>query len=92
MIGPMTVEIGILYAVLAAMAVLFFTEKLPIDLTAFLGLAFITLAGFVSPAEAFTGFASPAVITMLSIFFVSAALFRTGVADVVGAVRHLAGA
>jgi di/tricarboxylate transporter len=84
----LTVEIAILLAVVLAMAVLFFTEKLPIELTAFLGLVVLTLGGYVTPAEAFTGFASPAVITMLSIFFVSAALLHTGVADMIGGRVH----
>ncbi len=84
----MTLEMGILLAVLAGMAVLFFTEKLPVELTAFVGLVILTLGGYVSAAEAFTGFASPAVITMLSIFFVSAALLHTGVADVVAGRVH----
>ncbi len=89
----MTVEIGILFTVLAAMAYIFVTEKLPVDLTAFLGLLFLILARFITPEEAFSGFASPAVITMLSIFFVSGALSRTGVADVVGGwVNRWAGA
>ncbi len=80
----MTVDIAILFAVLGGMAFLFFTEKLPVDLTAFMGLMIMILAGFVAPNQAFTGFASPAVITMLSIFFVSAAMLHTGVADIVG--------
>lgn len=84
----MTLEIGILFAMLLVMAYLFFTEKLPVDLTAFMGLATMVLCGFVEPREAFTGFASPAVITMLSIFFVSAALLQTGLADVVAKHVH----
>lgn len=84
----MTLEIGILFGILVMMAVFFFTELLPIELTAFLGLVVLTLGGYVEPAEAFTGFASPAVITMLSIFFVSGALLHTGVADMVGARVH----
>ena len=88
----MTLEIGVLLAVLAGMAILFFTEKLPIELTAFLGLVFLTLGGYVSSGEAFSGFASPAVITMLSIFFVSGALLHTGVADLIGGrVRRVIG-
>ncbi len=88
----MTIEIVVLLAVLFVMAVLFFTEKLPIELTAFLGLVFLTLGGYVTPGEAFTGFASPAVITMLSIFFVSGALLHTGVADMIGGrVRRVIG-
>ena len=77
----MTFEIGFLLAIIAVMVVLFLTEKLPIELTAFAGLATLALAGYVGPDEAFQGFASPAVITMLSIFFVSGALLHTGVAD-----------
>lgn len=84
----MTIQIVVLLVVLAAMAVLFFTELLPIEITAFLGLVFLVLGGYVEPAEAFTGFASPAVITMLSIFFLSGALLHTGVADMVGGRVH----
>ena len=62
----MSLEIGLLFAVLVAMVYLFLTEKLPIDLTAFLGLVFLLLAGYVGPKEAFLGFSSTAVITMLS--------------------------
>lgn len=77
----MTPEIAFLLAILAAMVFLFLTEKLPVELTAFAGLAVLALTGYVEPDEAFQGFSSPAVITMLSVFFVSAALLHTGVAD-----------
>ena len=80
----MTPEIAFLFVLLAIMAYLFLTEKLPVDLTAFLGLVVLTLVGYVTPAEAFTGFSSPAVITMMSVFIVSAALLHTGVADRAG--------
>jgi len=63
------------------MIVLFLTEKLPIDLTAFLGLVILIFTGYVTADQAFTGFASSAVITMLSIFIVSGALMNAGVAD-----------
>ena len=77
----MTTSIAFLLIVLVAMIVLFLTEKLPIDLTAFLGLVILVFAGYVAPDQAFTGFASSAVITMLSIFIVSGALMNAGVAD-----------
>ncbi len=80
----MTIEIALLFAILVVMAYFFFTEKLPVELTAFLGLSTLLLGGFVSRDVAFTGFASPVVITMLSIFFLSAALLQTGVADFIG--------
>ncbi len=80
----MTVQIGFLFAVLAVMVYLFLTEKLPVELTAFIGLLVLVFVGFVEPENAFVGFSSPAVITMFSIFFISGALLRTGVADFVG--------
>ncbi len=84
----MTYEIAFLLVVLAAMVVLFLTEKLPIDLTAFLGLTLLVFTGYVAVDQAFTGFASSAVITMLSIFIVSAGLMQTGVADLIGGAIH----
>ena len=84
----MTVEIGFLFVVIIAMVALFLTEKLPVDLTAFTGLVVLVLTGYLSGSQAFTGFSSPAVITMLSIFIISAALLQTGVADFVGSRAH----
>ncbi len=77
----MTLEIAFLLLVLAGMIVLFLTEKLPIDLTAFIGLVILIFTGYIAADKAFSGFASSAVITMLSIFIVSAALMNAGVAD-----------
>ncbi len=79
----MTWEIAFLILLLVVMAYLFLTAKLPVDLTAFLGLTVLILGGYVGPTEAFSGFASPAVITMLGIFVISAALLYTGIADMV---------
>lgn len=52
------------------------------------GLLALVLGGLVSPSEAFTGFAPPAVITMTSVFFPSAALLHTAVADLIGGRVH----
>jgi len=84
----MTLEIGFLFAVLVVMVYSFLTEKIPIDLTAFLGLAILILTGYLTPDEGFTGFSSTAVITMLSIFIVSGSLLHTGIADMVGSRAH----
>lgn len=77
----MSLQIGLLFALLAVMVTLFLTEKLPVDLTAFVGLVILVFGGFLTPAEAFTGFSSSAVITMLSVFMLGAALLETGVAE-----------
>jgi di/tricarboxylate transporter len=44
----------------------------------------LLLLGLVDTEEAFSGFSSPAVITVWAIYIVSAGLFRTGVADFIG--------
>ncbi|MDA2934901.1 SLC13 family permease [Acidobacteria bacterium AH-259-D05] len=84
----MTLEIGFLLFLLMGMVYLFLTEKLPIDLTAFLGLVILILTGYLTAEEAFTGFASSAVITMLGVFIVSGALLNTGIADLIGGRIH----
>jgi di/tricarboxylate transporter len=87
-ITAMTLEIGFLFALLIVMIYSFLTEKIPIDLTAFLGLTILILTGYLTPDEGFTGFSSSAVITMLSIFVVSGALLHTGLADMIGGRVH----
>ena len=87
----MTLEIAFLLAVLVGMVYCFMTEVLPIELTAFIGLLVLIFAGYVPVSEAFKGFSSPAVMTMFSIFFISAALLKTGVADSIGGRLHSLG-
>ncbi|MGD2116551.1 MAG: SLC13 family permease, partial [Acidobacteriota bacterium] len=87
----MTLEIAFLFALLAVMVALFLTERLPVEVTAFSGLAVLVFAGYLGPAEAFTGFSSPAVITMLSVFLLSGGLQQTGVAELLGDRLHALG-
>ena len=87
----MTLEIAFLFALLAVMVALFLTERLPVEVTAFSGLAVLVFAGYLGPAEAFTGFSSPAVITMLSVFLLSGGLQQTGVAEMLGGRLHALG-
>jgi di/tricarboxylate transporter len=44
----------------------------------------LALAGLVTPAEAFSGFSNPAVITVWAMFIMSEGLSRTGIAEVIG--------
>jgi di/tricarboxylate transporter len=80
----MTFEIGFVLAVIVIAVVLFATEKLRVDVIAMLVLLTLALTGMISPAEAFSGFSSPAVITVWAVYIVSAGLFKTGVADILG--------
>jgi di/tricarboxylate transporter len=74
-------------------AVFFFaTEKLRVDVVALLVLLSLILTGLMTPQEAFSGFANPAVITVWAVFIVSGGLFKTGLADVLGErILRLAG-
>lgn len=77
----MTQENILVLAILAVAVILFVSEKLRVDLIAMLVLITLSLTGLVTIEEAFSGFASPAVITVWSVYIVSGALFRSGVAD-----------
>jgi di/tricarboxylate transporter len=71
----------LLLAILAAAIVLFVSEKLRVDVVALMTLVALVLTGLVTPEEGFSGFSSPAVITVWSVFIISGALVRVGVAD-----------
>lgn len=73
----------LLFIVLAAL-VLFIGGWLSADLVGIMVLSALALTGLVSPAEAVAGFSSPAVITVLAMFVLSAGLTRTGVAYRIG--------
>jgi di/tricarboxylate transporter len=88
----MTTEIALTLSIIAVAIVLFATEKLRVDVIALLVLLAVALTGLVSPEEAFAGFANPAVITVWAVYIVSGALFKTGVADILGqGILRLAG-
>jgi len=71
-------------AILVIAIVLFASEKLRVDVISMMVLLSLLLLGLVDTEEAFSGFSSPAVITVWAIYIVSAGLFRTGVADFIG--------
>lgn len=67
-------------ALLPALAALIglWLQRLPLELAALALAIGAVLAGWLSPAEALAGFANPAVLTVVSMFVVSAAVARTG--------------
>ncbi len=77
----MTAEIALTLGILGAAILLFITEWLRVDVVALLVLLALIVTGLISPTEAFSGFSSPAVITVWAIFIVSGGLFHTGVAN-----------
>ncbi len=89
----MTLQIGLVLAILTLAVLLFITEKLRVDVVALLVLVLLALSGLVGPVEALSGFSNPAVITVWAVFILSGGLSRTGIAGLVGRqVLRLAGA
>ena len=80
----MTIENILVLAILFFALILFVSEKLRVDVVAMLVLAALIVTGLVTPEEAFSGFSSPAVITVGAVFIISGALYQTGIADAIG--------
>jgi Na+/H+ antiporter NhaD/arsenite permease-like protein len=88
-----TPQIALTLGIIGVAIALFATEKLRVDVIALIVLITVGLTGLVSPEEIFTGFANPAVITVWAVYMVSAGLFKTGVADILGrGIMRLSGA
>jgi di/tricarboxylate transporter len=88
----MTIDNLLVLGILAVAVVLFVSEKLRVDVVAMLVLVALVLTGLVTVEEAFSGFSSPAVITVWAVFIVSGGLTRSGVADLIARqVVRLAG-
>lgn len=77
-------QIGLTLFIIFTAIVLFATEKLRVDVIALLVLISVTLTGLIDPAQAFSGFANPAVITVWAVYIVSGGLFATGIAGILG--------
>jgi di/tricarboxylate transporter len=87
-----TTENVLVLGILAVAVVLFVSEKLRVDVVAMIVLVALVVTGLVAVEEAFSGFASPAVITVWAVFIVSGGLTRSGVADLIARqVVRLAG-
>ncbi len=80
----MTSAILLVLTVVGTSLVLFLTERLRADLIALLVLLALALSGLVTPTDAVAGFSSPVVVTVCSIYVLSAGLYRAGVAGWLG--------
>jgi di/tricarboxylate transporter len=67
--------------VLAGSIVLFVTGWLAPEITGLLAAALLMVGGVLTPSEAVEGFGSPALITLMGLFALSAGLFRSGGLD-----------
>ena len=77
----MTFEQGAIMAILLAMLVAYATERFRVEVVAMSGLAAAFAIGIVPVTAVFSGFASPAVITVVEILLVVAALANTRALD-----------
>ena len=77
----MTLEIAIVLGVITLMFILFVMELFPLDVTALSILAVVLALGYISPEEAISGFANPAVITIALLFVLSHALQKSGILE-----------
>ncbi|QDU95226.1 SLC13 family permease [Lignipirellula cremea] len=70
--------------VMVAFVLIQVRRNMPVDFVFLLGLMIVTLAGIITPREAFAGFSNPAVLTLASLLIVAASLRQSGVLDAVG--------
>lgn len=79
----MSVENIIVLVILFVTIILFISEKIRADVVALMSMMALLLTGILTTAEAFSGFSSPAVITVWSVFIVSGGITRSGIGDLV---------
>jgi len=72
------------FVILAATVALFVSDRIRLDLVALMSAAALVLTGVLTPTQALAGFGDPLVIMIASLFVVSGAMFRTGVAERLG--------
>ena len=88
----MTADVIIVLAIVAVAVVLFVTEWVRYDGVALMVLLSLAISGVIPMARAIDGFANPAVVTIAAVLVLSGGLYKTGVANLVGAqVLRLAG-
>ncbi len=77
-------EIWLVSILILTTLILLVTEKIPVDLTAIGIMVVLMVSGILTPLEAVSGFANPAVITVGAMYIVGRGLVRTGVVGHVG--------
>ncbi len=88
----MDTDIIIVFIILGGAILFFFTAWVRMDIVALLVITSLVFTRIISPSEALAGFSNPAVITVWAMFILSAALYQTGVARIIGhQVLRLAG-
>ena len=87
----MTPDIIFVLSLLFFGFIMFVTELFSIDVTAMILLTILFVLGYLTPAEALSGFSNPAVITIAFLFIISRALQKTRILEyLIIRVRRLA--
>ncbi len=86
----MSTDIWIVTVIVSMALLLLITEKIPVGRTAIGIMVLLALSGVLTPEEAASGFANPALITVAAMFMLSRGMIRTGsVAYIAGKVLLL---
>ncbi|MDT8306952.1 MAG: SLC13 family permease [Anaerolineae bacterium] len=80
----MTLEMGIVLAILIAAIILFVTELIRVDVVALGVVVLLMVSGVLTTEEALSGFSNPAVLTIAGLFVVGGAVLQTGLAGIIG--------
>ncbi|MCJ7553015.1 MAG: anion permease [Ignavibacteriaceae bacterium] len=80
----MTIEILLVALILVFALIFFISGKLRVDVTALIVLCFLAITGLVTPREAVAAFGNPAVVTIWTMYILSAALVKTNIANMIG--------
>lgn len=75
----MSLEIGLVFLILAIIIVLFIFEVFPMDKIAFCTIGTLVVLGLVTPQEAISGFSNSAVIAIMCLMIIASALEQNGV-------------
>jgi di/tricarboxylate transporter len=81
----MNPEMLLTFGILAVTIVVFIWDKLRVDVVAVLALLSLVISGILDSKQALAGFSNSTVIMIAALFIVGGGLFKTGVADWLGA-------
>lgn len=81
----MTLEAAFTLILLLATLVVMASQRLRADLVALIVMALLIVSGIVDPAQAFAAFGQPVIIVVACVYVLGAALFETGVANIIAA-------
>ena len=75
----MTIQIGLLFLLIAFMIYMMVTERVSIDTLSLIIMTVLIVSGFVTPEEGLAGFSNQATITILALMILTGGLEQTGV-------------